>query len=57
MIFRNCVRQGGACSRTENQVTSCLTLEACDGEFASMRSSGPLATVREGGTWDHSAGS
>jgi hypothetical protein len=39
MIFRNFVRQGGACSRTENQVTSCLTLGACDGKFGSTRSS------------------
>lgn len=39
MIFRNFVRQGGACSRTENQVTSCLTLGACDGKFGSLRSS------------------
>ena len=36
-LFRNFVRQGGACSRPVNQLIACLGFGACDGEFRADR--------------------
>jgi hypothetical protein len=37
MIFRNYVKQGGACSRPANQVTACLAFGDCEGTFGANR--------------------
>lgn len=36
-IFRNYVKQGGSCSRPENQLTACLALGECGGDFGRDR--------------------
>jgi hypothetical protein len=37
MLWRNYVKQGGACSRGNNQVTACLALGECGGSFGATR--------------------
>jgi hypothetical protein len=37
LIARNFLREGGACSRPENQTIACLALGQCDGHFGASR--------------------